>query len=207
MNLPNLLTLSRIFAVPLLVVVLLTRVYNPERQVESLSVILATVIFLGASITDYFDGYLARRRRQVTTLGMLLDPIADKLLISAAFISLVELGWAPAWMVVIIVGRELAITGLRSIAARQGLTIDASELGKLKMVSQVLAVTLIILSNLVFWLKPLSLIALWLTVIFALASAVDYFRKFWKAVGIRGQASRGDKPVLLKKSRSDVPTQ
>ncbi|MDE2665281.1 MAG: CDP-diacylglycerol--glycerol-3-phosphate 3-phosphatidyltransferase [Acidobacteriota bacterium] len=207
MNLPNLLTLSRIFAVPLLVVVLLTRVYNPERQVESLSVILATVIFLGASITDYFDGYLARRRRQVTTLGMLLDPMADKLLISAAFISLVELGWAPAWMVVIIVGRELAITGLRSIAARQGLTIDASELGKLKMVSQVLAVTLIILSNLVFWLKPLSLIALWLTVIFALASAVDYFRKFWKAVGLRGQASRGEKPVLLKKSRSDVPTQ
>lgn len=207
MNLPNLLTLSRIFAVPLLVVVLLTRVYNPERQVESLSVILATVIFLGASITDYFDGYLARRRRQVTTLGMLLDPIADKLLISAAFISLVELGWAPAWMVVIIVGRELAITGLRSIAARQGLTIDASELGKIKMVSQVLAVTLIILSNLVFWLKPLSLVALWLTVIFALASAVDYFRKFWKAVGIRGQARRGEKPVLLKKSRSDVPTQ
>jgi CDP-diacylglycerol--glycerol-3-phosphate 3-phosphatidyltransferase len=207
MNLPNLLTLSRIFAVPLLVVVLLTRVYNPERQVESLSVILATVIFLGASITDYFDGYLARRRRQVTTLGMLLDPIADKLLISAAFISLVELGWAPAWMVVIIVGRELAITGLRSIAARQGLTIDASELGKIKMVSQVLAVTLIILSNLVFWLKPLSLVALWLTVIFALASAVDYFRKFWKAVGIRGQARRGEKPVLLKKSRSDVSTQ
>ena len=207
MNLPNLLTLSRIFAVPLLVVVLLTRVYNPERQVESLSIILATVIFLGASITDYFDGYLARRRRQVTTLGILLDPIADKLLISAAFISLVELGWAPAWMVVIIVGRELAITGLRSIAANQGITIDASDLGKIKMVSQVLAVTLIILSNLVFWLNPLSLAALWLTVILALASAVDYFRKFWKAVGIRGQASRSEKRVLLKKSRSDVPTQ
>jgi CDP-diacylglycerol--glycerol-3-phosphate 3-phosphatidyltransferase len=207
MNLPNLLTLSRIFAVPLLVVVLLTRVYNPEQQVESLSIILATLIFLGASITDYFDGYLARRRRQVTTLGMLLDPIADKLLISAAFISLVELGWAPAWMVVIIVGRELAISGLRSIAANQGFNIDASELGKIKMVSQVLAVTLIILSNLFSWLEPLSLAALWLTVIFALASAVDYFRKFWKAVGIRGQASRSEKPVLLKKSQSDVPTQ
>lgn len=207
MNLPNLLTLSRIFAVPLLVVVLLTRVYNPERQVESLSIILATLIFLGASITDYFDGYLARRRRQVTTLGMLLDPIADKLLISAAFISLVELGWAPAWMVVIIVGRELAIAGLRSIAANQGFNIDASELGKIKMVSQVLAVTLIILSNLFSWLEPLSLAALWLTVIFALASAVDYFRKFWKAVGIRSQANRSEKPVLLKKSQSDVPTQ
>ncbi len=207
MNLPNLLTLSRIFAVPLLVVVLLTRVYNPEQQVESLSIILATLIFLGASITDYFDGYLARRRRQVTTLGMLLDPIADKLLISAAFISLVELGWAPAWMVVIIVGRELAIAGLRSIAANQGFNIDASELGKIKMVSQVLAVTLIILSNLFSWLEPLSLAALWLTVIFALASAVDYFRKFWKAVGIRSQANRSEKPVLLKKSQSDVPTQ
>lgn len=207
MNLPNLLTLSRIFAVPLLVVVLLTRVYNPERQVESLSVILATVIFLGASITDYFDGYLARRRRQVTTLGMLLDPIADKLLISAAFISLVELGWAPAWMVLIIVGRELAITGLRSIAANQGFNIDASELGKIKMVAQVMAVTLIILSNLVFWLKPLSIVALWLTVIFALASAVDYFRKFWKAVGIRGQVSRSKQTVLLKKSQRDVSTQ
>jgi CDP-diacylglycerol--glycerol-3-phosphate 3-phosphatidyltransferase len=207
MNLPNLLTLSRIFAVPLLVVVLLTRVYNPEQQVESLSIILATLIFLGASITDYFDGYLARRRRQVTTLGMLLDPIADKLLISAAFISLVELGWAPAWMVVIIVGRELAISGLRSIAANQGFNIDASELGKIKMVSQVLAVTLIILSNLFSWLEPFSLAALWLSVIFALASAVDYFRKFWKAVGIRGQASRSEKPVLLKKSQSDVPTQ
>ena len=207
MNLPNLLTLSRIFAVPLLVVVLLTRVYNPERQVESLSVILATVIFLGASITDYFDGYLARRRRQVTTLGMLLDPIADKLLISAAFISLVELGWAPAWMVLIIVGRELAITGLRSIAANQGFNIDASELGKIKMVAQVLAVTLIILSNLVFWLKPLSIVALWLTVIFALASAVDYFRKFWKAVGIRGQVSRSKQAVLLKKNQGDVSTQ
>ena len=207
MNLPNLLTLSRIFAVPLLVVVLLTRVYNPEQQVESLSIILATLIFLGASITDYFDGYLARRRRQVTTLGMLLDPIADKLLISAAFISLVELGWAPAWMVVIIVGRELAIAGLRSIAANQGFNIDASELGKIKMVSQVLAVTLIILSNLFSWLEPLSLAALWLTVIFALASAVDYFRKFWKAVGIRSQANRSEKPGLLKKSQSDVPTQ
>ena len=132
MNLPNFLTLSRIFAVPLLVVVLLTRVYNPEQQVQSLSIFLATLIFLGASITDYFDGYLARRRRQVTTLGMLLDPIADKLLISAAFISLVELGWAPAWMVVIIIGRELAISGLRSIAANQGFNIDASELEKSK---------------------------------------------------------------------------
>ncbi len=207
MNLPNFLTLSRIFAVPLLVVVLLTRVYNPEQQVQSLSIFLATLIFLGASITDYFDGYLARRRRQVTTLGMLLDPIADKLLISAAFISLVELGWAPAWMVVIIIGRELAISGLRSIAANQGFNIDASELGKIKMVLQVIAVTMIILSNVFSWLKPFSIGALWLVVIFALASAIGYFRKFWKTVDVRGKASQRRKLVILKKSQPDVPTQ
>ncbi len=207
MNLPNFLTLSRIFAVPLLVVVLLTRVYNPEQQVESLSIFLATLIFLGASITDYFDGYLARRRRQVTALGMLLDPIADKLLISAAFISLVELGWAPAWMVVIIIGRELAISGLRSIAANQGFNIDASELGKIKMVLQVIAVTIIILSNVFSWLKPLGTAALWLVVIFALASAVDYFRKFWKTVDVSGEAGQRRKLVILKKRQRDVPTQ
>ena len=206
MNLPNFLTLSRIFAVPLLVVVLLTRVYIPEHQVERLSIFLATLIFLGASITDYFDGYLARRRRQVTTLGMLLDPIADKLLISAAFISLVELGWVPAWMVVIIIGRELAISGLRSIAASQGFNIDASELGKIKMVLQVIAVTMIILSNVFSWLKPLSVAALWLVVIFALASAVDYFQKFWKTVDVRGKAGQRREPVILKKSQRDVPT-
>ena len=147
MNLPNILTLSRIFAVPLLVVVLLTRVYDPSRQVVGLSIYLATAIFLGASVTDYFDGYLARKREQVTTLGMLLDPVADKLLISAAFISLVELKWVPAWMVVIIVGREFAVSGLRSIASSEGFTIDASELGKIKMVMQVIAITLIILSK------------------------------------------------------------
>lgn len=207
MNLPNFLTLSRIFAVPLLVVVLLTHVYSPERQVEDLSIFLATLIFLAASITDYFDGYLARRRKQVTTLGMLLDPIADKLLISAAFISLVELGWVPAWMVVIIIGRELAISGLRSIAATQGFSIDASELGKIKMVLQVVAITMIILRNVFSWLYPLSVVALWLVVIFALASAVGYFQKFWKTVDIRVKASQRRKLVILKKRQRDVPTQ
>ena len=213
MNLPNFLTLSRIFAVPLLVVILLTRVYSPERQVEDLAIFIATLIFLAASITDYFDGYLARRRKQVTTLGMLLDPIADKLLISAAFISLVELGWVPAWMVVIIIGRELAISGLRSIAATQGFSIDASELGKIKMVLQVIAITMIILRNVFSWLLPLSAVALWLVVIFALASAVDYFQKFWKTVDIRVKASQKVKAgqrrklIILKKRQRDVPTQ
>src|SRR3989442_530479 len=135
MNLPNGLTLIRIFLVPLLVAVLLTK-YN---------VLIAALIFLAASLTDLLDGYYARKRGQVTTLGILLDPVADKLLISSAFISLVQLQVVPAWMVVIIIGREFAVSGLRSIAAAQGFTIDASELGKIKMAAQVAAITLLIL--------------------------------------------------------------
>src|SRR5207237_9611843 len=99
-------------------------------------------IFLVAAITDYFDGYFARRMKKITRLGTLLDPIADKLLMSAAFISLVELGLARAWMVVIIIGREFAVSGLRAIAAQQGLTIAASPLGKTKMISQTIAIAL-----------------------------------------------------------------
>jgi len=142
-NLPNALTLSRIFIVPLLVVVLLTPLS------ENLGVpryILALVIFVAASLTDYFDGKIARRRKQVSKLGKLLDPIADKLLISAALISLVENHLAPAWAVVIIVGREFAVTGLRSIAATEGVVISASRMGKFKMVAQVVTVGLLILS-------------------------------------------------------------
>src|SRR2546429_474783 len=188
MNLPNSLTLSRIFAVPLLVVILLTRVNSPDREVVGFSIYAATLIFLGASITDYLDGYLARKRQQVTTLGMLLDPVADKLLTSAAFISLVGLKWVPAWMVVIIIGRDIAVSGLRNIASSEGFTIDASELGKIKMAMQVVAITLIILCNKFYWLRPFSRLALWLGVIFALVSAIDYFRKFLKKVDDRVQA-------------------
>jgi CDP-diacylglycerol---glycerol-3-phosphate 3-phosphatidyltransferase len=206
MNLPNFLTISRIFAVPLLVVVLLTRVYNPAREVVGLSIYLATLIFLIASITDYFDGYLARKRQQVSTLGMLLDPVADKLLISAAFISLVELKWVPAWMVVIIIGREFAVSGLRSIAASQGFTIDASDLGKMKMVTQVVAITLTILQNVFHWLILFSKLALWLVVIIALVSAVDYFRRFWKKVDDRVKARQRRRLIVLKKRQRDVPT-
>jgi CDP-diacylglycerol--glycerol-3-phosphate 3-phosphatidyltransferase len=167
---------------------------------------MATAIFLGASITDYFDGYLARKRQQITTLGMLLDPVADKLLISAAFISLVELKWVPAWMVVIIIGREFAISGLRTIASSEGFTIDASELGKIKMVMQVIAITLIILSKQFIWLSLFSIIALWLVVVFALVSAIGYFRKFWKKVDDRVKARQRRKLIILKKRRRNVPT-
>lgn len=143
MNLPNALTLSRIFVVPLLVVVLLT----PLSQ--SLGVpphILGVAIFTAAALTDFFDGRIARSRKQVSKLGKLLDPIADKLLISAALIALVENHLAPAWAVVIIVGREFAVTGLRSIAASEGVIISASRMGKFKMVAQVITVGLLILS-------------------------------------------------------------
>ncbi|MFQ3590503.1 MAG: CDP-diacylglycerol--glycerol-3-phosphate 3-phosphatidyltransferase [Chloracidobacterium sp.] len=145
MNLPNTLTVSRIFVVPLMVVVLMTSVsesvFGLPRQ------LLAVTLFLGASLTDLLDGYLARRRGQVTTLGTLLDPIADKLLISAALISLVENKLAPGWAVVIIIGREFAVSGLRSIAAQQGVTIAASRMAKFKMLSQVVAITCLMLGS------------------------------------------------------------
>jgi CDP-diacylglycerol--glycerol-3-phosphate 3-phosphatidyltransferase len=144
-NLPNALTMSRIFVVPLLVVVLLTP-YS-EAWLGVPRHLLGFALFLGAAFTDYLDGKIARRRQQVSRLGQLLDPIADKLLISAALISLVENRLAPAWAVVIIIGRELAVSGLRSMAAADGVIISASRMGKFKMASQVLAVALLILSS------------------------------------------------------------
>ncbi|MGH9474744.1 MAG: CDP-diacylglycerol--glycerol-3-phosphate 3-phosphatidyltransferase [Terriglobales bacterium] len=186
MNLPNSLTVLRIFLIPLLIAVLFsTRLPNRE--------IYGTVIFLAAAITDLLDGYLARRRRQITTLGILLDPIADKLLIAAAFISLVQIDPAlvPAWMVVIIVGREFAVSGLRSIAATQAFTIAANEWGKLKMVSQVVAVCIIIVAvkygtvHLFGWgvdMRLIGKIALWAVVIVALLSGSSYFWRFWRQI-------------------------
>ncbi|HKR60107.1 MAG TPA: CDP-diacylglycerol--glycerol-3-phosphate 3-phosphatidyltransferase [Pyrinomonadaceae bacterium] len=145
MNLPNGLTLLRIFIVPLLVVVLLTPF--SENWFGVPRHILGVALFLGAALTDYLDGQLARSRGQVTRLGQLLDPIADKLLISAALISLVENRLAPAWAVVIIIGREFAVTGLRSIAAADGVVISASKMGKFKMLVQVVTVALLIGSS------------------------------------------------------------
>ncbi|MBI1747773.1 MAG: CDP-diacylglycerol--glycerol-3-phosphate 3-phosphatidyltransferase [Acidobacteria bacterium] len=178
MNLPNGLTLSRIFLVPLIVAILLTEKEGWEKW--------AIILILGAAITDWLDGYLARRRNQVTTLGRLLDPIADKLLISAAFISLVQLRLAPAWMVVIIIGREFAVSGLRSIAITEGFTIDASKLGKFKMVSQVISITLLILARkMPGVISILAQATLWVVVLFALASMIEYFREFWSRIDER----------------------
>jgi CDP-diacylglycerol---glycerol-3-phosphate 3-phosphatidyltransferase len=178
MNLPNALTMVRIFLVPLLVVVLLTEFEG--RQILGMpKELIAAAIFGIASLTDWLDGYLARRRRQVTWLGQVLDPLADKLLTSAVFISLVQLDLAPAWMVVLIIGREFAITGLRSLAYTKGITIPASPLGKIKMVSQVTAILLLILGwRPVPWLKPIGYGALWVVMLTAVISAVDYYRRF-----------------------------
>jgi CDP-diacylglycerol--glycerol-3-phosphate 3-phosphatidyltransferase len=145
LNLPNALTLSRIFVVPLLVVVLLTPFSENWFGVQRH--LLGVALFLGAAFTDYLDGHIARSRRQISRFGILLDPIADKLLISAALISLVENRLAPAWAVCIIVGREFAVSGLRSVAAADGVVISASKMGKFKMAAQVLTVALLIASS------------------------------------------------------------
>jgi CDP-diacylglycerol--glycerol-3-phosphate 3-phosphatidyltransferase len=183
-NLPNALTLLRIFLVPFLVVVLLTKFDGRET--------VGLLIFLTAVTTDFLDGWLARTRGEITTLGTLLDPIADKLLISAAFISLVELGLAPAWMVVVVIGREFAVSGLRSIAAERGIVIPASGWGKAKMFTQIAAVSLLILAlrHDVFYVP--GLVVLWAVVIVALISGIEYFARFLRRVDATGPMSPSD---------------
>jgi CDP-diacylglycerol---glycerol-3-phosphate 3-phosphatidyltransferase len=172
LNLPNALTLLRIFLVPLLVVVLLTRTHG--------GLFLGAAIFGVAVATDYLDGFLARRRNEVTRLGILLDPMADKLLTAAAFISLVELDAAPAWMVTLILGRELAVTGLRNVAAGRDVLIPASGLGKGKMVSQVVAIFALLFALRFPWFRIPAIVTLWAAVILAVVSGIDYFRRFWQ---------------------------
>ncbi len=210
MTLPNALTLLRIFFVPLLLTVLLSKnIHLETRWIDLSKEWLALPIFLVAALTDLLDGIIARRRRQISTLGTLLDPVADKLLISAAFISLVELRLVPAWMVVVIVGREFAVSGLRSIAAAEGYTIEASELGKTKMAMQVIAVCLLLVGAHAPVFYRLGIVALWLVVLFAVVSAVDYFQKFWRRVDIRFKVRRRRERLLLlrKRQRKNVAAQ
>ncbi len=220
MNLPNALTLSRIFLVPLLVVVLLSSrsPIFPDLYTRY-QMLIAVTLFLAAAITDSLDGYFARKRGQVTTLGILLDPIADKLLISAALISLVKtVPWVPAWMVVVIIGREFVVSGLRSIASAEGFTIDASRFGKIKMIMQVIAITLIIIAsnyqaffffralNRFLHFELLGKITLYLVGFFAVFSAVQYFRRFWHKVddSIKERQRRRRMILLRRKMKHDV---
>jgi len=196
MNLPNALSLSRIFLVPLLLTVLLTQSF-PHKE------IIAVIIVLVAAATDWFDGYLARRLQQVSSVGMLLDPIADKLLVSSVLIAMVETHQVAAWMVAIIVGRELAVTGLRSIAQAAGTTIAASDLGKTKMVMQIVAIVSLLLVPLVRIAWFVAQLSLYLVVIFALVSAVNYFIKFWKTVDleVKQRKGRGELLRTLRRQR------
>lgn len=176
LNLPNLLSLFRILLVPLLVVVLLTKF--PEKEFVGLG------LFLMAAATDFLDGFLARRNRQVTRLGKLLDPAADKILTSAAFISLVEMNpeVTPAWIVVTIVAREFSIGTLRSFAAAEQLVISASWLGKAKTVAQIIAIALLIFYNKLDSFSHLAPIALWAALILSVVSGFEYFLRFKRLV-------------------------
>jgi CDP-diacylglycerol---glycerol-3-phosphate 3-phosphatidyltransferase len=207
MNFPNSLTLLRIFIVPVLIVVLLTRSPNVELAGFPMNFeFWGVLILLIAAATDWADGYFARRNAQVTTLGILLDPIADKLLICAAFISLVDMHLAKAWMVVIIIGRELVILGLRNIASAEGFTIAASTLGKTKMVLQVCAAAVLIYgaSEKHKSFRTLGLILLWLVVISALVSAAQYFYRFWNQLDDRVKQRRKLSLMEVQKNPPDA---
>ena len=202
MNIPNALTILRIFFVPLLVAALV--------QDKSLLGVMpfavtnewvALAIFLVAAGTDLLDGYLARRWKQVTTVGTLLDPIADKLLISAALISLVQVRVLPAWMAILIIGREFAVSGLRQIAASEGYTIKANDLGKTKMFCQVVAVSCMLLAVRHPELHSPGMVLMWIVVVFAILSAVSYFRKFWRKVDERTKLGRRRELLTLERRR------
>jgi CDP-diacylglycerol---glycerol-3-phosphate 3-phosphatidyltransferase len=202
MNVPNALTILRIFFVPLLVAALVQDKGLP--WIGPLPITndwLALAIFLTAAGTDLLDGYLARRWKQVTTVGTLLDPIADKLLISAALISLVQVRELPGWMAILIIGREFAVSGLRQIAAAEGYTIKASDLGKTKMFAQVVAVSCMLLA---VWHPALhvpGMVLMWIVVVFAMLSAVSYFRKFWRKVDERTKLGRRRELLVLERKR------
>jgi len=168
-NLANKLTLTRIILVPVFFFFFLTKI--------KYGIYIAVTIFVVAASTDGLDGYIARSRNQITKFGKLIDPLADKLLISAALIALVEMGKISTWIAVIIIGREFAITGLRVIAASEGKVISASPLGKIKTISQIIAIVSILLNNFPFSLInfPFGTIAMGIAVTFTVLSGIDYF--------------------------------
>lgn len=185
-NIPNLLSIFRILLVPPLVVVLLTKFEGKEWW--------GLGLFLLAAVMDFLDGFLARKRKEVTRLGTLLDPAADKILISAAFISLVELDpeVVPSWMVVVIVAREFAVTSLRSFAAAENVVIPAGLSGKIKTTVQIISISLLIIhSQLEQWFPRLAPFSLWVTVAITAYSGIEYFVRFGKEI-LRG--GFGDHP-------------
>jgi CDP-diacylglycerol---glycerol-3-phosphate 3-phosphatidyltransferase len=181
MNLPNSLTISRIFFVPLLVVVLLTN-FEGKNIYGVPTELVGAAIFGIASITDWVDGYLARSRKQITMLGQVIDPLADKLLTCAALISLVHMDLVLTWMAALIIGREITVTTLRSVAYARGVAMPASRMGKAKMIAEVVAILALILAHGADGLREplywIGQVALWVVVVTALMSAFDYFKRF-----------------------------
>ncbi|SMB96292.1 CDP-diacylglycerol--glycerol-3-phosphate 3-phosphatidyltransferase [Desulfonispora thiosulfatigenes DSM 11270] len=178
MNLPNSLTIFRIILVPFFMFFLLVKM--PYGQ------FIAALIFIIAASTDGLDGYIARKRKQITNFGKIMDPLADKLLVSAALISLVELGKISGWIAVIIIGREFAVTGLRAVAASEGVVIAASKIGKYKTVSQIIAIIAILMNDFIINLIGLSLgqYLLYIAVFFTIYSGIDYFSKAGKLIKV-----------------------
>ena len=208
MNLPNSITLTRICSIPLLMWVLASSHFNSVHGEKEL---LASALFIAASITDGIDGYLARKRGQITTMGMLLDPLADKLLIAAAFVTLVQFNprLVPAWIAVVIIGREFLVSGLRGIAASEGFTIEASDLGKMKMFVQIVSVVAVILDHrwpvwtwgrFVLPVHWIAFRAIWLMVALSLISAGDYFVGFWKKID-RHVVKRQRRAFILRRRK------
>jgi CDP-diacylglycerol---glycerol-3-phosphate 3-phosphatidyltransferase len=212
-NLPNSITLIRIFSIPLLIWILSSSRFSSVNGEKEL---FASVVFIAAAMTDGIDGYLARKRDQITTIGILLDPIADKLLIAAAFVSLVQLSPAlvPAWVAIVVIGREFLVSGLRSIAASEGFTIEASNLGKFKMVVQIIAVVAVIIDhrwpevpiygNYIFPVHWIAYLAIWFMVFVSLVSAIDYFVAFWSRID-RRVVKRRRRAFILSRRRKPVP--
>ena len=203
MNLPNSLSLSRILMIPLLLWILSPHYpWQGPRGLHGEQEIAAAVLFILASITDGFDGYLARKRGQITTMGVLLDPIADKIMVTGALVQLVqyEPDVVKAWIVVVILGREFVISGLRSIASSEGFTISASDLGKLKTVVQIVSIVAAILAHhwvewkffgfLIIPVKWTAIAAIYFTVLVSTVSAIDYFVGFWRQIDRASKSRR-----------------
>jgi CDP-diacylglycerol--glycerol-3-phosphate 3-phosphatidyltransferase len=180
MNLPNFLTSLRILLIP--VFILFFTMPHPTRP------LLSVLIFLAASLTDFFDGYIARRRAQITKLGKLLDPVADKLLVSSALILLVSVGRVQAWVVIVIIAREFIVTGLRAVAATENVVLSSEPLGKIKFFFQIFSVVLLLLDeqlgpvNLYFWGNRF----LELSMFFAILSGGQYCLEFWRQISLKG---------------------
>lgn len=183
MNLPNKITISRIFLIPLFLIIMLVPFSWGELTILGATLpvthLVGALIFIVASATDWVDGHFARKYNLVTNLGKFLDPLADKLLVSAALIVLVELGYAPSWIVIIIISREFAVTGLRLILAGGGEVVAANQLGKIKTWTQIVAISALLLHNIIFEMIsiPFADIALWVALIFTIWSGWDYFAK------------------------------